>query len=46
MTDRQKEKIKRLGLKIEDFEPKEEQTTIEDLMDALNLLTDIVLGSE
>lgn len=46
MTDKQKERIKKLGLKVEDFEPDEEKTTIEDLVEALDILTSIVLGGD
>lgn len=46
MTDKQRERIEKLGLKVEDFEPAEEQTTVADLVEALDILTSIVLGGE
>lgn len=44
MTDLQKRMAEKLGLSPDDFSPKEDQTTIQDVVDALNVLTDIVLG--
>lgn len=44
MTDLQKKMANKLGLTPDDFQPKEEQTTIQDVVDALNVLTEIVLG--
>lgn len=44
MTDLQKSMVEKLGLSSEDFQPKEDQTTIQDVVDALNVLTEIVLG--
>lgn len=35
-----------LGLTDEDFEPKKERPTIDDVVEALNVLADIVLESE
>lgn len=46
MTERQKELIAELGLKESDFEPSKEETTIADLVEALDILTSIVLGDE
>lgn len=46
MTDKQKERIKKLGLNVEDFFADEEKTTIEDLVEALDILASIVLGGE
>ena len=46
MTDKQKERIMELGLNVEEFAPSEEQTTISDLVEALDILTTIVLGGE
>ncbi|MBQ0074503.1 MAG: hypothetical protein KBT34_09940 [Prevotella sp.] len=46
MTDAQRERIKKLGLKESDFEKDAEQTTIEDLVEALDILTSIVLGGD
>lgn len=46
MTEAQKKRIEKLGLKVEDFEPDEEKTTIEDLVEALDILTSIVLGGD
>lgn len=46
MNERQKEKIKRLGLDEKDFKPKEAEATIEDLVEALDILTTIVLGGD
>lgn len=46
MTDAQKERIEALGLNVEEFEPSEEQTTINDLVEALDILTTIVLGGD
>lgn len=46
MTDAQIARIKALGLNVADFEPSEEQTTINDLVEALDILTTIVLGGE
>lgn len=44
MTKMQEEMMKAAGLSSEDFQPKEDQTTIQDVVDALNILTEIVLG--
>lgn len=46
MTEAQKERIKKLGLDVKDFAPDEEKTTIEDLVEALDILTSIVLGGD
>lgn len=46
MTDKQKKRIEELGLNVRDFEPKTEAPTTEELMEAINILTDIVLGGE
>ena len=46
LTPAQIERIKKLGLKPEDFSPSEEQTTIADVVEALDILTSIVLGDE
>lgn len=46
MTDEQKKRIEALGLSEADFEPNAEQTTIEDLVEALDILTTIVLGGD
>lgn len=46
MTDEQKKRIEELGLTVEEFEPIEEQTTINDLVEALDILTNIVLGGD
>ena len=46
MTDKQRERIEKLGLNPADFEPSKEETTIEDLVEALDILTSIVLGDD
>lgn len=46
MTEAQKKRIEKLGLNVADFEPDEEKTTIEDLVEALDILTSIVLGGD
>lgn len=46
MTDKQKKRIEELGLNVRDFEPKTETPSTEDLLEAINILTDIVLGGE
>lgn len=46
MTDEQKARIKALGLNVKDFYPNEEETTIGDLVEALDILTNIVLGGD
>lgn len=46
MTDEQKKRIEELGLNVSDFEPSEEQTTINDIVEALDILTTIVLGGD
>lgn len=46
MTDTELEMIKKLGLDTKDFEPNEEETTIPDLVEALDILTKIVLGGD
>lgn len=38
------ERMKRYGLNPKDFEPSAEQPTIEDVVEALNILTTIILG--
>lgn len=44
LTPAQMERIKKLGLNPADFKPSEEQTTIADVVEALDILTSIVLG--
>lgn len=46
MTDAQKARIEALGLSESEFEPNPEQTTITDLVEALDILTTIVLGGD
>lgn len=46
MTEKQKEIARKLGLNPEDFEPKKNPTTIEDVVEAMNTLLDIVLKDE
>lgn len=46
MTEAQKRRIEALGLNVTDFEPNEEQATVADLVEALDILTSIVLGEE
>lgn len=46
MTDEQKKRIESVGLEVKDFAKNEEQTTIEDLVEALDILTNIVLGGD
>lgn len=46
MNEKELEMIEKLGLDIKDFEPKEEITTISDLVEALDILTNIVLGGD
>lgn len=46
LTHAQLERIKKLGLNPADFKPSEEQTTIADVVEALDILTSIVLGDE
>ena len=46
MRDIDIERMKKYGLNPEDFQPSEEQTTIEDLVEALYILTSIVLGDD
>lgn len=46
MTDEQKKRIESVGLDVADFEVNQEQTTISDLVEALDILTNIVLGGE
>lgn len=46
MKKKTKERIEKLGLNLADFEPSEEQTTVADLVEALDILTSIVLGEE
>ena len=36
--------LKKLNLTDKDFEPKKEETTIEDVVEALNVLAEIVLA--
>lgn len=41
------EKLLKLnGLTKEDFEPKHNETTVEDLLEALNLLTEMIFGGD
>ena len=46
MTHIELEMINKLGLEPKDFEPNEEETTISDLVEALDILTNIVLGGD
>ena len=46
LTPAQLERIKTLGLNPTDFEPSEEQTTIADVVEALDILTAIVLEGQ
>lgn len=46
LTPAQLERIRKLGLKPEDFSPSEEQTTIADVVEALDILTSIVLEGQ
>lgn len=46
LTHAQLERIRKLGLNPADFKPSEEQTTIADVVEALDILTSIVLGDE
>lgn len=43
MTGNEKKMIEKLGLSEEDFEPKKDAPTIDDLLEAINLLADMVL---
>lgn len=43
LTPAQIERIRKLGLDPDDFAPAEEQTTIADVVEALDILTSIVL---
>lgn len=40
------ERIRKLGMNPDDFAPAEEQTTIADVVEALDILTSIVLGDD
>lgn len=44
MTNAQEKMMQMLGLTEADFRPNEEQTTIADVVEALDILTTIVLG--
>lgn len=46
MTEKQIERIKKLGLNVEDFEPRKQTTEeqLADLAEYVNILTDMVLG--
>lgn len=46
MNEKTLRRIEKLGLSEKDFEPKEAETTIEDLVEALDILTTIVLGGD
>lgn len=46
MTESQKKMMEKLGLNESDFQPSDEQTTIADVVEALDILTNIVLGGE
>lgn len=46
MTDFEKELIKESGMDVADFEPSTEDVTVKDLVEALDILTTIVLGGE
>lgn len=46
MTDKELAMINKLGLEQKDFEPNSEETTISDLVEALDILTNIVLGGD
>lgn len=43
MTDNEKKMIDKLGLSEEDFAPKKDAPTVDDLLEAINLLADMVL---
>lgn len=44
LNERQLEIIAKRGLNQSDFEPKTEEVTISDLVDAISILSEIVLG--
>lgn len=44
MTDKQLERINKVGLSAEQFAPKHEETTVEDLLEAINLLAEMVFA--
>ena len=46
IDERKKRIIAELGLDERDFKPDEEKATIEDVVEALSILTEIVLGGE
>lgn len=46
MTEHERKMIEAVGLKEEDFEPKHNETTVEDLLEALNLLTEMIFGGD
>lgn len=46
MDKLKKKMLEKIGATQEDFEPKKETPTTEDLLEAINILTDIVLGGE
>ena len=46
MTDKEKELLASLGYTEADTKPSEEDVTINDLVEAIDILTNIVLGGE
>lgn len=46
MTEGEKKVLQNLGIEESELEPTEDQTTIADLVEALDILTNIVLGGE